>query len=82
AEWLEKKKDAWDMAKMSMAWAEMVLRVSGGQLVHMVSHNPMVCWAMLVEVHQAHGFTTWLVMWQRFYCAMKDVKKSMGTWIG
>ncbi|KZT09813.1 uncharacterized protein LAESUDRAFT_800234 [Laetiporus sulphureus 93-53] len=70
AVWLEAEKAKRLMTKMVKARAEMVLRVSAGQLVHLVSRDPMECWATLTQVHRAYGFATRLAMRRCFHRAV------------
>ncbi|OBZ67206.1 hypothetical protein A0H81_13005 [Grifola frondosa] len=71
ADWWQKLLDKRAKSRMAEARAEMVRRVSGGQLVHLVSRDPAICWKTLAEVHRTHGFATRLALRRQFYRAMK-----------
>ncbi|KZT05301.1 uncharacterized protein LAESUDRAFT_781343 [Laetiporus sulphureus 93-53] len=62
AVWLEAEKVKRLMTKMVKAQAKMVLQVLAGQLVHLVSRDPMECWATLAQMHRAYEFATRLAM--------------------
>ena len=70
---LKVKKSKWDEEKMTEAWAEMILRVEGGQLSHMQSCDPLEIWQDLQHVHHAYGFTTSLALHRQSFMTKKTM---------
>ena len=68
-----KVKSKWDEEEMTEAWAEMILRVEGGQLSHMQSCDPLEIWQDLQHVHHACGFTTSLVLHRQSFMTKKTM---------
>jgi hypothetical protein len=67
-----------DMAK---ACAEIILRVNGSQLAHLISRDPRDCWENLRGVHRTCGFATSLTICCKFLIAKSSTSQSMQTWI-
>ncbi len=79
---LEIKKGKRTKDRMAEARAEMILRVEDGQLVHMMSRDPMEIWQKLEKVHLAVGFATSLALRRKFLTTKKSETMSMQAWIG
>jgi hypothetical protein len=69
-------------SKMAEARSEMILRVDGGQLPHMISRDPLEVWSNLRTVHRARGFATSLALHRKFLTLRKTLKMTMQAWIG
>jgi len=69
-------------SKMAEARSEMILRVDGGQLPHMISRDPLEVWSNLRTVHRARGFATSLALHRKFLTSRKTPKMTMQAWIG
>lgn len=70
------------VSKMAEARSEMILRVDGGQLSHMMSRDPLEVWSNLRTVHRARGFATSLALHRKFFTSRKSLKTTMQAWIG
>ncbi len=68
--------------KMAEARVEMILRVDGGQLLHMISRDPMEVWETLRSVHRARGFATLLALCRKFLTTKKRSNQSIQSWVG
>lgn len=79
---MEKKLAKRSATTMAEARAEMILRVEGGQLSHMLARDPRDVWMTLESVHRARGFATSLSLKRRFLTAKKGAKQTMQSWIG